>query len=149
MGIRVERRRACGYSLTEAVLVMGVASVIMLIGLPNAFALYQHQALRAAAYEVAQMARQARMTAVAANVAVGLRARAGDRAYQLVDGRGAPLEAERYLPGRVRFESLPRTDIRFHPRGTAAPAGTWVLAGESGRARVIVNPAGRVRVQIE
>ena len=52
-----------------------------------------------------------------------------------------------YLPMRVRIVSFPARPLRFFPRGNAAPAGTYVLQGDAGSCRVVVNFAGRIRFQ--
>jgi hypothetical protein len=47
----------------------------------------------------------------------------------------------------VRITAAPRRPLRFFQHGNAAPAGTYLLQGERGAFRVVVNPMGRIRIQ--
>lgn len=138
---------AGGYSLTEAVLVLSIAVGALVSTIPSAYSLWHRYALWVAAYEVANELQQARIMAVAGNMSVGWRGETARGLYQLVGPSGAPVGVEHFLPNPVRFERLPRTAIRFHSRGTASPAGSILLAGPGGRARVVVGLAGRIRVE--
>jgi hypothetical protein len=72
----------------------------------------------------------------------------GRRFYWVDPGNGEQYHSTiRYLPGRVRLVDSPARPLRFYPRGNAAPAGTFVLQGDAGFYRVVVNPAGRIRVE--
>jgi len=52
-----------------------------------------------------------------------------------------------FLPPGVRIVSAPSKPLRFFPRGNAAPAGSYVLKNGAGSYRVVVSPAGRIRVE--
>jgi hypothetical protein len=52
-----------------------------------------------------------------------------------------------YLPKGVRIVSAPSRPLRFFPRGNAAPAGSYVVRNGAGSFRVVVSPAGRIRVE--
>ncbi len=52
-----------------------------------------------------------------------------------------------YLPRGVRITSAPSKPLRFFPRGNAAPAGSYVMKNGAGSFRVVVSPAGRIRVE--
>ncbi|MBI1748675.1 MAG: GspH/FimT family protein [Acidobacteria bacterium] len=135
-----------GYSLPELLMAITMAAAIAIIALPNAFALFHGYTLSVAAHELAAELQHARTMAVAGNLSIDLRCDAASGAYQLAETGSGPVAAEHFLPHRVRFQSLPRTNIRFHSRGSAAPAGTIVLEGPTGRLRVIISPAGRIRI---
>lgn len=127
---------------------LAVASTMILSALPNTFELLHRYRLWVAAYELANEMQKARMMAVAGNTSIRVLCDREAGSYQLAEGKGAPVAAEHYLPTSVRFENLPRGAIRFHPRGTAAPAGSIALVGVAGRAQVIVGVAGRIRMEI-
>ncbi len=55
----------------------------------------------------------------------------------------------RQLPGSTRIIGAPGRPLRFYPHGNAAPAGTYRINNECGTYRVIVNLAGRIRIQRE
>jgi Tfp pilus assembly protein FimT len=50
------------------------------------------------------------------------------------------------LPAGVRIVGAPRRPLRFFQEGNAVPAGTYILQGEAGFYRVVVNSRGRIRV---
>lgn len=56
-------------------------------------------------------------------------------------------EGVRYMPRGVRIVSTPSKPLRFFPRGNAAPAGSYVIRNGAGSFRVVVSPAGRIRVE--
>ena len=90
-----------------------------------------------------------RMHAIAANTPVSMEVDSGGRLFFWSD----PITAEplvkslRNLPNSVRITAFPRRTLKFYPRGNAAPAGTYTLQGDTGIYRVIVNIAGRIRIE--
>ena len=49
------------------------------------------------------------------------------------------------FPRGVLAVRRPNREISFFSRGTAAPGGTFVLGNASGKIRIVISPAGRIR----
>src|SRR5512143_2654181 len=138
-----------GLSLIEAVIVLLCAALLTTVALPNLHGLQQRWSLWGGARLVETSLQWGRMYAVTTNGAMSFQVDQGGRQFSWSD----PSSGERYespvrfLPGRIRIISSPHTPLRFYQRGNAAPAGTYVLQGEAGLCRVVVNTMGRIRIQ--
>ncbi len=141
--------RDAGHSLIELIFVLACTTTLLAAAVPNAGKLYQEWSLRGAASEVESSLRWGRMHASSANSPVIFVVDEGGKRFGWVDPEsGARLESTvRYLPRNVLITGFPKKPLRFYPRGYAVPAGTYVVQGEAGVYRVVVNPAGRIRIQ--
>src|SRR5205809_2854515 len=141
-----------GFGFTELVVAVACMSLLVGVAIPNLQRLTQEWHLWGAAHLLESALQWGRMYAVSANTSVVLQIDPGGARFYWADpGTRAAYESSiRNLPAGVRIVSAPRRPVRFFPRGNAVPAGTFVVRGKTGRQyRVVVNPAGRIRVQRE
>jgi Tfp pilus assembly protein FimT len=140
-----------GFGLTELVVAVACMSLLVGVAVPNLHRLTQEWNLWGAAHLLESALQWGRMYAISANTSVVLQIDHGGARFYWADPRtrAAYESSIRNLPAGVRIVSSPRRPLRFFPRGNAAPAGTIVVRGKAGQYRVVVNPAGRIRVQRE
>jgi type II secretory pathway pseudopilin PulG len=136
-------------SLVELVIVLACASIIVAAAVPNLHRLQQEWTLVGGARTVESSLHWGRAYAVSTNNSLMFEVDEDGGGFHWTDPEsGEPYGSTiRRLPGRVRIVSAPRRPLRFYQRGNAAPAGTYELQGEVGTYRVIVSPAGRIRIQ--
>jgi Tfp pilus assembly protein FimT len=141
--------KAAGYTLTELVLVTAAVAILAATAVPVFERVRQEAALRGATALVAQSLAWGRMHALATNgeMAFDLDP-AANRLCWAEPGTGTCYEGTiRHVDPQIRFAGYPARSVRFHPRGNAAPAGSFTLQGPSGSYRVIVAPGGRIRIE--
>jgi Tfp pilus assembly protein FimT len=136
-------------SLVELVIALVCASLLVAAAVPSLQRLQQEWTLLGGARAVETSLHWGRAYAVSTNNALMFEVDEDGGGFHWTDPDGGEVYAStvRKLPGRVRIVNAPRRPLRFHQRGNAAPAGTYELVGEAGSYRVVVNPAGRIRVQ--
>jgi len=121
----------------------------MAASLPNLNRLQQEWSLWGAARLIESSLQWGRTHAVTANTSMVFVVADGGQGFYWMDG----YSGEKYdrshcgLPGQVYISSSPRKPLRFYQHGNAVPAGTFVIKGEAGQYRVVVNAGGRIRVQ--
>jgi prepilin-type N-terminal cleavage/methylation domain-containing protein len=143
-------RNTCrGFNLLEVVMVLACGTILIAIAVPNLSRLQQEWALWGATHALASALRWGRTHAITANSSTMFTVNEGGKVFYWVDPEsGARFEGTvRHLTGQVRIVGSPKRSLRFYPRGNAAPAGTYILQGEAGSYRVVVSPAGRIRLQ--
>jgi Tfp pilus assembly protein FimT len=138
-----------GFGFVELVIVVACAAILGTALVPNAGKLQQEWTLRGAVQILETSLRWGHAHAISANSAMMLVVEEDGRSFAWWDPQtGARYESTaRRFPGRIRIVGSPGRPLRFYPSGNAAPAGTYVVEGQAGRYRVIVNLAGRIRVQ--
>ena len=138
-----------GVSLVELIIVLVGACILLAAAVPSLDRLHREWTLWGAARLLERSLQWGRMHAVATNSSLALEIDPDGRSFHWIDpGGGEPyLSTVRRLPGRIRIAGSPSRSLRFFPRGNAAPAGTFVLQGEGGSYRVVVNLAGRIRLE--
>lgn len=138
-----------GFTLVELVFAAAFGSAVLVSAVPQLNRMQQAWALWGGARLVETSLQWGRMYAVTANTSVAFQVSGDGRRYCWVDpASGSEYEETvRYLPPQVSISDKPARDLRFFQKGNAAPAGTFVIQGEAGTWRVIVNPAGRIRIQ--
>ena len=152
------RSNVGAFTLLELVVVLGLLSLLFTIGLPRVSASLPGIFLDQAARALAAEAQLARVKAISRNVRVRLIVQLDRNAYRIEadSSEGFQPEGElQSLPGGVGIDAAHssrisgnRISITFQPRGNTADNATIVRAVPGGAARrVIVNSAGRVRVQ--
>jgi type II secretory pathway pseudopilin PulG len=140
-----------GTTLVELLIVVSCAAVVLGGAVPGYVRISQEWRLRGGADLVFMSLHWGRSHAVAANTSLALQVSDDGQSVCWLDpGRNEIFRSSvRHLPPGVRIVSAPRRPVRFYPRGNAAPAGTYVIRGESGGYRVVVSPVGRIRTERE
>ena len=138
-----------GVALAELVIVLACAGVLLTSTVPSFNHLRHHWNLWGAAHLLESSLQWGRFHAVSANTSMMLMVDNDGHRFYWADGYTGERfeETVRYLPGQIRITSSPRRPLRFYQRGNAVPAGTFILQGESGTYRVVVNPGGRIRLE--
>jgi prepilin-type N-terminal cleavage/methylation domain-containing protein len=149
------RRR--GFTVLELLFALGMLLVLAAIAEPRVAAslpgIFLEQGSRGLAAEL----ELARLKAVTRNSRVRVVVRLDAASYDVEEdseGRFVADGATRRLPGGVAFDpalssrvSQNRISITFQPRGHTADNATIALAAGQVRRRVVVSPAGRVRIE--
>jgi competence protein ComGD len=147
--IRGKADKSGGYSLTELVIVIAVAAILLTAAVPNIILLQKEWILLAGARILEASLQWGRMHAIAANAPVIFEVDAVRQEFHWADAvSGAPYaDSVRFLPAGVRFAAAPKRPLRFYQHGNAAPAGSYTVAADAGAYSVIVSPGGRIRTQ--
>ncbi len=138
-------RHESGFSLIELMIALSVVVIAIAAGVQFARGVAGWQRLRSGADLFVSAAERARALAVSRNGSFEIRVHENRKAFAVIAVGSLEPPLWRGLPRGVEFASLPRRPITFFSRGTAAPAGTFGLASESGRIDVIVAGSGRIR----
>jgi Tfp pilus assembly protein FimT len=148
-GISIWHGTSEAYSLTECVIVLMCATILISASVPNLSRLQNEWALWTAARMVESSLQWGRMYAITSNASMLFSIDADQQTFYWTDPEeGGGYEGTTHrLPGNVRFIASPRRPLRFYQHGHAAPAGTFTMRGDAGSYSVIVSPGGRIRVQ--
>lgn len=153
-------RRACrsGFTVLELLCALGILAVLLAIAVPRVSAslpgLLADQAVRRLAADV----QLARVKAISRNGRVRAVMQLDAATYVIeadVEGQFVAEGEPRRLPSGVAFDASAssrvvanRVSITFQPRGHTADNATIAIVASNGAARrVIVSPAGRVRIE--
>jgi hypothetical protein len=138
-----------GFSLVEAAVLTACVMLVLLASVPAVERLHKAWTLRAGTCLVESTLQWGRLHAISANVSLMLEVDAEGKSTGWRDPEtGSPYDTGVcHLPADVRIVSAPSKPLRFFPRGNAAPAGSYVLKNRAGSFRVVVSPAGRIRVE--
>jgi Tfp pilus assembly protein FimT len=143
--------KSSGTTFVETLVVLWCATILVGAGLPA----FHRASLEWRLWSGMQLTLSSlywgRAYAVSSNGPVLFEVDAGGRSFRWRDPENgdAFTATERHLPAGISIVAAPARPLRFYPRGNAAPAGSFVIAGEAGRYRVVVNLAGRVRYERE
>lgn len=146
---RIFRNRQAGYTFIELLVVIMLASLMMLIGVPNMVGIAERYRLVGAANELAMEVSRARLQAIAQNASVQLNGTSssfhreidpGGQGFSLVPG------SEITLPRGVTLSASPGLPLVFDRKGLAAQATTFSVMSGAGTKTVSVNLIGRVTV---
>jgi Tfp pilus assembly protein FimT len=132
-------------SLPETCLTLAIASTVAMIAVPSLSKTRDEYALTSAARDVASRMHSARIRSISRNVACRFRVASPD-AYvvECYDPVWTIVETVA-MPRGISISANARP--QFHPLGNVAPTATVTLSNSSRQKRVIVNNAGRVRMQ--
>ena len=142
------RGSAHGYQLLEVTLTCLLIGFLASLTLPAYQQVRDHWRLSQGSHLFLNLLEQGRTAAIGRNLTVQVRVSDdGGRATIAPEGE----EAGHWLtlPSGLRVVRKPNSEISFYSRGTAAPAGTFVLGNTAGRIRIVISPAGRIRWQTE
>jgi type IV fimbrial biogenesis protein FimT len=155
--VREPRRRDRGITIFDLLTVLAIVALLAAVASPPMSAMLPAVRLEHAARALASEAQLARAKAIARGRRVRLVVRLERDAYSVESdrsGRFEPDGAERTLAPGVKFDRAASTRVAndtvtivFQPRGHTADNATIALASAGHRRRVIVSPAGRVRVE--
>jgi Tfp pilus assembly protein FimT len=142
-------RNETGYSLLELVIVLACVATMIAMAAPNVSHLQKEWALWGSARSVENSLQWGRMHAIASNAPILFEVGENGCRFGWIDPESGDSYAEsiRFLAPGIRIASSPKRSLRFYPQGNAAPAGTYVLEGDTGSYSVIVAPGGRIRFQ--
>jgi Tfp pilus assembly protein FimT len=138
-----------GVTLVEVTVVLACASILLLMAAPGLGRLQDEWSLWGAANLLESGMQWARMHAIVTNSSVVLQVDQDGCGFHWSDpdtGQAYENSIRRFGTG-VRITAAPGKPVRFYPRGNTVPAGTYVIRGRAGQYRVVVNPAGRIRLQ--
>jgi prepilin-type N-terminal cleavage/methylation domain-containing protein len=138
-----------GFTIVELAIAIALGSIIVASAVPQLNRMQQAWALWGTAQLVETSLQWGKMHAVTANTSMAFQVSEDGRRYSWADPlSGMEYEGTiRYLPPGVSIVDKPAKSLRFFQKGNAAPAGTFVVKGDAGIWRVVVNPAGRIRIQ--
>ena len=146
--------RQRGFTLTELLMVLGILSVVALIGGSWLSTQIPHYQLNGAVRQVRADLLAARMQAVSQGNEFRVLF-AEDSQYDILDddNNNGKADAGELVENRSMQEDYPGVTIRsnrnpiFHPRGTASSLGTVTIANQSGEKFVTVSMTGQVKVK--
>jgi type IV fimbrial biogenesis protein FimT len=143
------RPNAAGFSLIEALIVVGLVSIVAAASAPTVAEGITRYTITSASQQVASTIRGARFQAVGRNTALQVRFNfpaAGQ--YQVVDMANAAVGEVQMLPNSVTFGQA-TTDLQVTTSGRMAPAATiTVTDGNTANNRTItVATSGRIQLQ--
>ncbi len=146
---QLKRAFLSGFTLVECLVTLTLAGVVLTAAVPGVQRVTQSFALMGATRMVEVSLQWGRSHAIAGNTSLAFIVDSDGKRFYWVDGRsGDQYEGTvRFLPAGVRIANSPRRPLRFYQKGNAVPAGTFVIQGDAGTFRVVVNPAGRIRTQ--
>jgi prepilin-type N-terminal cleavage/methylation domain-containing protein len=141
-----------GFTLVEMMIVVGVISVISVLGVPNYTSWNARHQLRQASAEIQNQLAFARVSAMSRNsvVSVSVSASGGKVVLSATDASGASVVQPVALPGGVIGVTPQPTGVTFLPLGIRSGGGTGnqliVISNNQGLSySVIVTPRGMVR----
>ncbi len=138
---------AAGSSLAELLVALALAAVLASFALPGVERIARAWTLWESAKALEASLGWGRMHAITANESVRFDVSAQGYGWSDPES-GEPYTASlRTFPRGVRMTSFPSRPLRFHPRGNAAPAGSYSVADGRGAFRIVVSPGGRIRIQ--
>ena len=136
-----------GSSLAELLLALALAAVLASFALPGVARIERAWILWESAKAVEASLQRGRMRAITANTSIRFDVSADGYGWSDPES-GEPYAASlRDFPRGIRITSSPSHPLRFHPRGNAAPAGSFTVADGTGAYRIVVGPGGRIRFE--
>ncbi|GAB4243754.1 MAG: hypothetical protein Kow00109_19630 [Acidobacteriota bacterium] len=136
--------RSVGFTLLEALIVTSVMVLLAGATWSGWRRCVEAWRVREAAELLGAELARARSLAVQANRSVSVFVHPSATAYGRAPAGTLPA-VWRPLPPGVRVVGAPGLPVTFYSRCIAAPAGAYVLAASSCRAKVVVAPFGRIR----
>jgi Tfp pilus assembly protein FimT len=138
-----------GIGVMELLVTIVCCSILIVAGVPSFHRLSQEFSLKGGVQLLEASLLWGRMHAISANTPLMLVVDPAGHVFYWADPvSGARYEGSaRTLPAHVRIAAAPRRPLRFFQHGNAAPAGTYVVQGETGAFRVVINTMGRIRIQ--
>ena len=136
---------ARGFNLLDLLIGLALLLVVMTMSLEQLASVSDRAQLQLASHTLLSELQRARGLAISQNLAIRFEIRDSPVVYRFGPAP-APSIWKPLGPG-IELARMPGRPIQFHSRGTAAPAGSIELANRAGIARIIVNLAGRTRIE--
>jgi len=138
-----------GFTLLEMVLVLAIITTMAGVLYPVSRQGMRGMTLQYTAQAFAGELLRARLLALTENSAIVVRVTQKAQSYQLLSAvdQSCLRGPERFLDKTISFKQIPSREVVFHPWGTAAPAGSYLLGSAAGRINVVVSLTGRVRIE--
>ena len=136
---------ARGFNLLDLLIVLALLLVVMTMSLEQLSSLSDKAQLQMAAHTLLSELQRARGLAISQNLAIRFEIRDSPVVYGF--GPTPTPSIWKPLGSGIEVARMPRRPIQFHSRGTAAPGGSIELVNRAGSARIIVNLAGRTRIE--
>lgn len=138
-----------GYSLTECLVVLLATIILATIAVPNIHRLRIEWSLWGGKAALESSLQWGRMHAISSNTPLIFNVTGEGEGYCWLDAdSGEPYRNSiRTLPYGLKIVSYPGRPLRFFQHGNAAPAGTFIVAGEAGSYSIVVSPGGRIRTE--
>jgi len=138
-----------GFTLVELTILLAGGMVLILLAVPALATVERQWSLWGGACQVESTLQWGRLYAISANTSLRFEVDARGESFWWTDSEtGAKFAATvRRLPKGVRINSAPAQPLRFFPRGNAAPAGSYAVGSSAGTWRIVVNLAGRIRME--
>ncbi|MDH4302821.1 MAG: GspH/FimT family pseudopilin [Nitrospira sp.] len=141
-----------GFTLVEMMIVVGIISLVSMLGVPNYISWNARHQLRQASAEIQNQLSFARVSAMSRNsvVSVSVSASSGKVVLSATDASGASVVQPVALPGGVIGVNPEPAGVTFLPLGIRSGGGTGnqliVISNNHGLSySVIVTPRGTVR----
>ncbi len=135
-----------GFQLLEMMIVCALIGLLGAIGWGNFRRIREHYQLRMGCAQFVSILSLCRLQAISKSLPLQVRIHA-DRGRFTIVPEGEPARLWRALPPGTKFVSIPKKRLTFYSRGTAAPAGSFLLENRTGQVKVLITPMGRIRWQ--
>lgn len=149
---RQSKHNQCGFTLVEMMIVVGIISVVSVLGVPNYTSWNARHQLRQASTEIQNQLSFARVSAMSRNsvVSVNVSASSGKVVLSATDASGITVVQPVALPGSVIGVDPQPAGVAFSPLGIRTGGGTGnqliVISNSHGvKYSVVVTPRGTVR----
>lgn len=135
---------AKGYQLFEVMLVCSLLGLLSTVFIPLLDKIAAEDKLHASSQVFRSTLLNARSQAVAKNSALRVHVHQDGKRFAIAR-RGEEPAMWRALPKGVQFSRIPANLPTFYSRGTASPAGSFVLSNGAGQILIVISVSGRVR----
>ena len=133
-----------GYQLLEVMLTCLFIGFLSSLALPAFQQVRDHWRLSQGSRLFLTLLEEGRTAAIGRNVTVQIRV-SHDGGRMAITPEGEDPGHWLTLPRGVLVVRRPNREVAFYSRGTAAPAGTFILGNAAGEIRIVISPAGRIR----
>ena len=141
--IKIEK--IAGFTLLEVLIITAVFVLLSATGISYLNSCREYSLLRMSAQAFSGELNRARAASISCGLPVEVRLGPDSRSCSLRLSYSETNFADFLLPGYLHFSSHPSKPIIFYGTGTCTPSGTYIIAGEKGRVKVVISIMGRVR----
>ncbi len=134
-----------GFTLLEVLIITAVIILLSSTGISYLDKCREYSLLRMSAQAFCGELNRARAASISCGVPVEVHLGPDSKSSNLRLRYSGACFGDFLLPGHLYFNSHPSKPIIFYGTGTCTPSGTYVIAGEKGRVKVVVSIMGRVR----